>query len=226
MPIKKFKLLNLLKSEQTSFDEPFTLKAMISNYETNQSAVVTVTADTGASSGVIPAPMVERLGLQNAPQVGTVISEMADGSKQEMPVILISMRLYTTDSNDYTLMDIPYAVAPSGSEMLVGRDVLRLYSFGALNGHLTHFVANVGCMDQLEDWSGEKSWLVRDEFVTRYVAAKVAESNLNQRTNSPQPLKTPKQPVQPTEPRQPASQMPQTQWPGRPQPPAPPQKPK
>lgn len=90
--------------------------------------------DTGASSSVVTAALIERLGLDDVlPYLGDQISETANGVVKE-PTTAVQIRVTGSDGRVTLFEEWPMVISKSLSEPIFGMDLLQYFSVQVRHG--------------------------------------------------------------------------------------------
>lgn len=90
--------------------------------------------DTGASTSVITASLVERLGIDDVlPYLGDQISDTANGTVKE-PTTAVVLRMTGSDGRVTLFQDWPMTISKSLSEPIIGLDVLQYFAVQMRHG--------------------------------------------------------------------------------------------
>ena len=91
--------------------------------------------DTGADTSVVPADVLQKLGLVDLPDLGIDESTVADGTTvqfQQTAVDLAVICMPHVDSPGF--LHVPISVFPAGTQPLLGMDVLRAFNLNVNGG--------------------------------------------------------------------------------------------
>lgn len=100
--------------------------------------------DTGASSSVITAALVERLGIDDVlPYLGDQIAETANGVVKE-PTTAVQLRMTGSDGRVTLFENWPMAISKSLTEPIIGLDVLQYFAMHLRHGLVVNLTFDEG----------------------------------------------------------------------------------
>ncbi|MEN0059637.1 MAG: retroviral-like aspartic protease family protein [Bdellovibrio sp.] len=100
--------------------------------------------DTGASSSVITASLIERLGIDSVlPYLGDQVSDTANGTVKE-PTTAVVLRMTGSDGRVTLFQDWPMTISKSLSEPIIGLDVLQYFAMQMRHGLVVNLTFDEG----------------------------------------------------------------------------------
>ncbi|NJM09955.1 MAG: hypothetical protein HC883_03440 [Bdellovibrionaceae bacterium] len=97
---------------------------------------VTALVDTGAQISAFPRELTTRLSLKTAPTGDTVPLVLVNGQEVICPILETNMMFDTRDAGTAILDGCEIAILPTGSQVILGLDILAQFEYRIADGIL------------------------------------------------------------------------------------------